>query len=148
MKRLPSKPVYRVRTSVREDVGSGVAIGLFMATGFSGFVLVMAVLRGSTVYHDMGGMTTWQIVAFYYVMGLVGGTIHGLLRPLRSHYFGKLITAYVLLYLVYGGGTIAFWPMISADDDPANPVPLSSILGLWLILCLILAPIYVKIMDD
>ncbi len=140
--------MYRAYYSVREDVGSSVVMGLFIATGFSAFVLVMALLRGSMVYEDMGGLRTWQIVTFYYVAALVGGTVHGLLRPLRERYWGKLLTAYLLLYLVYGGGTIVFWPMMNRSVNSAGPVPLSFMLLAWAVLCLVLAPIYVKVSGD
>jgi cytochrome bd-type quinol oxidase subunit 2 len=145
-KRRPSPPVYRTYSNVREDVGGSVAMGLLMATGFSAFVLVMALLRGSTVYDDVGGMRTWQIIVFYYSAGVVGGIVHGLLRPLRERYWGKLLTAYLLLFLVYGGGTIAFWPMMSQDFDSPR-LTLGLMLKAWGVLCLVLAPIYVKGFD-
>ena len=127
------------------DIRSSVVMGLWFATAFSAFVLVMAVLRGSTKYEDLGGLRTWQIVAFYYVAGAVGGIVHGLLKPTRSRYLGKYLTAYLLLFLVYGGGTIAFFPMINVE---APRVPLRLLLTVWAFLCLVLAPIYVKMFDD
>jgi len=123
-------------------------MGLSMATGFSALVLIMAVLRGSMVYDDVGGVTTRQIVAYYYATGLVGGTVFGLLAPLRSRYVGKLVTAYVLVFPVYGGGTAAFWPMINADHPPSESLSLRTMLILWSVLSLFLAPIYVKVSED
>ena len=61
----------------------------------------------------------------------------GALRPLQSTYIGKFLTAYLILFLVYGGGTAALTPLMK--DLP--PVPLSTMLAVWSVLCLVLAPI-------
>jgi hypothetical protein len=45
-------------------VRAGVGWGIALATCFSAFVLLMALLRGSSRYPD--GLTTWHVLAFYY----------------------------------------------------------------------------------
>ena len=131
-----------------EELKLGIFVGLGFATILSLFVLVMAVLRGSTVYESMGALNTWQIIAFYYAAGVLGGSVHGLLAPLRDRYVGKLLNAYLLLLIVYGGATTAFWPMFTADQDPGDPVTIGQMWLVWLVLALPLSPIYVKIFDD
>ena len=83
----------------------------------------------------------WQIVAFYYAAGAMGGALFGLLKPWRTRYAGKLITAYLLLFLVYGGGTAVFLPIFYPPSE--RSLPLWFYLALWAVLCLVLAPIYV-----
>ena len=85
----------------------------------------MALLRGSTRYPD--GLTTWHVLAFYYSAGILGGAVFGLLRPWQHRRIGKLASAWVILYLVYGGGTIAFYPLAkSATGRSVPPLPSSS----------------------
>jgi hypothetical protein len=113
---------------------------------FSAFIVVMAVLRGSTVYQNYGGLTTWQIIGYYCVAGAAGGAAFGLLRPMQHRYVGKFLTAYLILLLVYGGGTVVVLPAM--NEDGAKPVPVAALVGAWAVLCLILAPIYVRITRD
>jgi hypothetical protein len=114
-----------------------------LATVFSAIALGMAMLRGST---DYDGFTTWQAIAFYYLAGIAGGTVFGLLQPFRDRYVGRYLTAYLILFLVYGGGTSIFLPSWQGGDP--DPVPLRSLLLLWAVLCLILAPLYVRVFRD
>jgi hypothetical protein len=113
---------------------------------FSAFIVVMAVLRGSTVYQNYGGLTTWQIIGYYCGAGAAGGAAFGLLRPMQHRYVGKFLTAYLILLLVYGGGTAVVLPAM--NEDGAKTVPVAALVGAWAVLCLILAPIYVRITRD
>jgi hypothetical protein len=124
-----------------DNVFLGVAWGFGLATCFSIFVLLLAILRGSTVYENYGGLTTWRVIALYFATGLVGGVVFGLLRPLTNRYAGKLFTAYLLLFLVYGGGTAVLLPLMNKGDS--TPTPLGELLIVWAIICLPLAPAYV-----
>ena len=126
------------------DVRSGIKNGLGFATIYSAFALGMALLRGSTDYES--GPTTWQTIVFYYLAGVLGGTIFGLLRPLRNRYAGRYLTAYLILFLVYGGGTSVLLPTLQRGDS--DPIPLRNLLLLWAVLCLILAPLYVHAFRD
>lgn len=149
-KNRPSPPKYRDRGHVdlRAEVYEGILVGLALATLYSLFVLVMAVLRGSTAYEHLGGITTWHAILFYYAAGFVAGGAHGLLAPLRHRYLGRLLNAYLLLLVVYGGGMTAFLPMLSAGDDPADRATLGEIWGFIAVFALVLSPIAVKILDD
>ena len=134
-----SAQFWRPRTSLRKDLVIGLGWGLGLAAMFSAFILVMAVVRGSTVYDRYDGVTTWAVIVYYFSAGAAGGAFFGLLRPIQHRYIGKFITAYVILFLVYGGGTAVF--LTASSEDP----PLSSLLKWWAVLCLVLAPIYVRI---
>jgi hypothetical protein len=52
----------------------------------------------------------------------------------------------VILYLVYGGGTIAFYPLMKSGG--ARSVPPVGLLLAWAVLCVALAPFYVKLFND
>ena len=121
----------------------GLAWGLAFATAFSAFVLLMALLRGSTVYEGLGGLTTWRVIAYYFAAGVMGGTVFGLLRPIQHRYLGKFVTAYLILFLVYGGGTAMMLPFLNKREG--GPIPLSVLLAAWAVFCLLLAPVYVRI---
>jgi hypothetical protein len=127
-----------------DEVRSGVGRGIGFATCFSVIVIVMALLRGSTRYPD--GFSTWHVVAFYYGAGILGGAVFGLLRPWQHLRLGKLASAWVILYLVYGGGTIAFYPLVKSDTGRSMP-PLG-LLVVWAVLCAALAPAYVSIFTE
>ena len=82
-------------------------------------------------------------VLFYLLAGTLGGALYGWLRPARHALWGRLVTAYLILFLLYGGGSAAFYPLfISADTDYAK-VPLWLLLAAWAALCFVLAPVYV-----
>lgn len=129
--------------SLLQNVRDGIRRGVTIAAGFSGFLLIMALLRGSVVYDRYGGITTWQAIAFYFGAGIAGGALFGLLRPIQHRYAGKLVTAYLLLFLVYGGGSVAMLPILTRDDP--DPVPPKILLTMWAVICLLLAPLYVRV---
>jgi hypothetical protein len=88
--------------------------------------------------------STWLLAAaFYLVAGILGGALYGLLRPLRDRYLGRLLTAYLILVLVYGGGTAALWPLLRENAGRAT---LPVMLGVWAVLALPLAPLYVWVL--
>ena len=127
-----------------DEVRSGIGWGIAFATCFSALVVLMAVLRGSTRYPD--GLATWHVLAFYYSAGILGGAVYGLLRPWQHRRIGKLTSAWVILYLVYGGGTIAFYPLVSSSAGRSMP-PLGLLIA-WAVICAVLAPAYVKMFSE
>ena len=141
-----SAQFWRPRRSLRHDLFVGLGWGLTLAAMFSAFILLMAVRRGSTVYQNYGGLSTWHFIAYYFGAGAAGGAAFGLLRPMQHRYVGKFLTAYLILLLVYGGGTAVVLPTM--NEDGAKPVPVATLVGAWAVLCLILAPIYVRITRD
>ena len=133
-------PVH-TRHSLSQDLMDGVSRGLFLATAFSVLALIVIWLHGSATSAPQE-FAPWRIVQFYCVAGVIGGLVFGLLRPIRTQYQGKLLTAYLILFLVYGGGTAAFLPYMNVPSG--RTIPLRSLLLLWAALCAILAPIYVS----
>lgn len=129
--------------SLGDNLRWGVGWGVTLATIFSLFVAVMAGLRGSTAYEDLGNLTTWHAVVYYYAAGVTGGALVGLLRPTHDHYWGKFLSAYLTLLLVYGGGSVALLPIMRPND--ADLKSTVALLPLWAVLCLVLAPVYVRI---
>ena len=82
-------------------------------------------------------------VAFYFIAGTLGGALYGLLRPLRTKLWGRLLTAYLILFLVYGGSSIGFYPLFVVADPEIRQVPVLLMVEIWAVLCIILAPFYV-----
>jgi hypothetical protein len=141
-----AEPEYEVRSvGLRRNVRWGIGWGLGFAAALSAFVGLMAVLRGSTSYEEVSGLSTWHVLAYYFGAGLAGGVLVGLLRPYQHHYWGKYLTAYLALLLVYGGGTAVFLPMLTADAP--GPSLTTMLLG-WAVVCVFLAPVYVRVFRD
>ena len=139
---LPLKPEsHRPDHQHGQAIRAGVRRGLQYATAYSAFVLIMAALRRSTTYESYGGLTTWEVIAYYYAAGLIGGALFGLLEPWRTRYIGKFLTAYLLLFLVYGGVVVVFRPLF--DPPSERSLPLWFYLAGCAVFCLPFAPLYV-----
>jgi hypothetical protein len=129
------------------DIRGGVKLGLGFAVGYSilaGVALTMGVANHGTgadggaaqAFHD------WQLaVGFYVVAGILGGAMYGLLKPIQHRFLGRCLTAYILLVLVYGGGTAAFLPIFAREDGPTD-LPAWFFVLIWAVICIVLAPIY------
>ena len=127
----------------RADVRDGIRTGLRYAIGFS-IIATAAIAVGVRKGAPAQAVLIWLAAVFFYaVAGTLGGALYGWLRPARSMLWGRLLTSYLILLLVYGGGSVAFYPLfISADPDFVN-VPLPLMLVAWAALCILLAPVYV-----
>ena len=124
------------------DVAGGVRLGLGMAAGFSALAAVALVVGAREGAAEAARM--WALASLFYVAaGALGGALYGALRPVQHRYWGRCLTAYLILLLVYGGGTVALLPLMREPGE--KPVPLSVILPLWAVICLVLAPIYVAV---
>lgn len=129
----------RSRVARDADVRRGIRAGLRLAVGLAGIATVaigVNVVRGAP-----GNPLGWWllVMAFYGVFGVLGGALLGLLRPLGRRYPGRVLIALVLLLVVYGGGTISFYPLIALRPDPP---PLPGLLALVVVLCILMAPVY------
>jgi len=135
--RVPRSPAERA-----VDIRRGIRTGLRLAVGLGGIATVIIVINALQV-RTLTAVLIWPLVmVFYLVFGFLGGALFGLLRPLGRHYLGRLLIAYLLLELVYGGGEVAFYPLIKQRP---NPPSLEALLILASLMCVILAPFYVFI---
>lgn len=123
------------RYDFQEGMLLGLGGGLFFSVIAGLRLLVFASVRGEA----RETLALWGLATlFYLVAGAVSGLLFGALRPFRDRYWGKFLTAYLILFVVYGGGRVAVLPLVEE-----NPVPLRIIIPLAL-MCLVLAPIYVR----
>lgn len=135
-KAQPSRPLS---TEVVAGIGMGLAIAVLLAL----VAAIRLALGGQgTPWREVLGAYGW-VVVFYLVSGIAGGTIYGLLAPIRHLYIGKYLTAYLILMVVYGGGAIVVSPLFGAGPAPVGPV-----LVICAILALFLAPLYVRLLKD
>ena len=74
----------RRESSFEENLHWGIRRGLGVATLYSAYVLVMAILQRSLHFEAYGGANVFQFVLIYAVGGLLGGAIIGALRPLNA----------------------------------------------------------------
>ena len=146
-RREGSKPRVQantIRSSAErsEDISKGIRAGLRLAVALGVIASVILVINAVQTRNG-NPLSTWLfVVVFYIVAGILGGALFGLLRPLRHRYLGRVVIAYLLLVLVYGGGSFAFYPLIARRP---NPPSLATLLIAWAAVSLILAPIYVAI---
>jgi hypothetical protein len=120
-------------------VRRGIRTGLRLALGLAGVATIM--IGVSAIGGPRGQVLGWWLLAvvFYGVFGALGGALFGLLRPLARWYLGRVLIAYLLLLLVYGGGSVALYPLIAMRPDPP---PLMGLLIIGALLCVVLAPLY------
>ncbi len=125
----------------RADVRDGIRIGTQYAVGFSILATVIIAVKGRG--HDTGEVALlWLgVIAFYFGAGALAGAVYGLLRPVRNKLWGRLATAFLILFVVYGASSLAVWPLAAAEV-PFLPYALW---GLALVgaVSLIMAPVYV-----
>ena len=87
--------------SLLSNVGFGIAWGLGMAFVFSLLVGMLALLRGSD-WNPRYQVSTLAVIRGYFLAGLVGGAVFGLLRPLAQSRLGAAIVGVIVGPFVYG----------------------------------------------
>lgn len=88
------------------NVLAGLGGGLFFATAFSLFVLIVRAFVGPEYlapYHT----TLGTVLEVYYGGFAAGGVVAGLLAPLRHFWWGRIILGFVVAFPVYLGAGIA-----------------------------------------
>ena len=109
----------RIRTFVR--------YGLYMATGFS-LLLIPAVLLIGNRALPRYGLTPIQIVAVYYLAGVMGGVVVALVYPISRWFLGAFALGSLAVAPVYVG----FGLLLRTRDDPASlPWALGGVLALF-----------------
>lgn len=106
------------------DIKWGVGWGLWLASGFSVIVVVLAGFRGSTDYPELG-LSTPKIIALYYLLGLAGGSVVGILRPFTKSKLGGFVVGSIIGTLVYGGAGF-----VIKDVEWQFMLPAALVLGL------------------
>ena len=109
----------RVSKSTRDNLKWGVSHGLGIAALYAGLGLLRMLIRGISPFGPAGKVALAAITALV-VVGLVAGTIVGLLRPHTRNPFGALLVGFlaaapvvVLLEAVLVKGLPTTW----ANDD-------------------------------
>jgi hypothetical protein len=140
--------VLPARTSEekRSDVRHGVRTGLQYALGLSIIATIALAVVAAKGGAAQAAIAWLAAVAFYFVAGFLGGALYGFLRPIRKKLWGRLVTAYLLLLLVYGGGTLGFWPLFTLADPSLRQLSVLLMVGVWAVVSLVLAPVYVLVL--
>jgi hypothetical protein len=88
----------------------------------------------------------WVIATALYVgAALGGGTIFGLLRPLQGRYWGRYLTAALVIFFVYAGGAIVLGPTLTGERR--EPGTVSGVLVVAGLVAIVFAPLYVRIAE-
>jgi len=116
--------VKRARQELLRDIKWGIGWGLWLASGFSVMVVVLAGFRGSTDYPELG-LTTPRIIALYYLLALVGGSVVGIFRPFAKSKLGGFAVGSLVGTLIYAGAGFAI-----KDVEWQFMIPTALILGL------------------
>src|SRR5258705_425987 len=98
------KPTIPERSTVQRsaDVRQGIRTGLGYALGFSVLATIIIALKARRYAASEGVLIWLGVMTFYFVAGGAAGAVYGLLRPIRTKLWGRLLTAFLLIFLVYG----------------------------------------------
>jgi len=96
---LPTSTFVR---DLRNSVLKGIGLGLVVATGFTAWITFLRLTAGTAPFERLD--TTYAATAaLYYAGGLVGGTIVGLLLPLRRSPWGSALLGMLGVFPLYFG---------------------------------------------
>ena len=135
----------RTPEQFRADVRDGVRTGLGYAIWFSLIATVLLAIAARNGPAVEVAKFWLAVIVFYFVAGAAGGALYGWLRPVRDRLWGRLLTAYLILFLVYGGGTLAFMPLFESLNPDSQHDPVLFLMAMWAVICIFLAPVYVVI---
>jgi hypothetical protein len=89
------------RTQLLDNLKWGLTQGMVVAVGFSAFVIIQYFAFGSGVVTHYG-LTLPTVILTYVSMGIVGGLIAGLGRPLARTHIGAMAMGVILGAIGYG----------------------------------------------
>jgi hypothetical protein len=89
-----------LRTSIGSDIKWGLGWGLWLAAGFSILGSALFLLQGPVFGHASGFSFPLLIVG-YVAMGLIGGLLAGVVRPLARTRIGATIIGVIIGIFVY-----------------------------------------------
>jgi hypothetical protein len=99
--RLPPRP-EPLRERFRWAFGWSYAFAIL----YSGYVLVLSVVRGSTSFPAYG-LSTWGIIATYWLGATLAGLILGFCKPLTQYRLGAFLVGTLVGSAIYGTAMLA-----------------------------------------
>lgn len=88
------------RPSIRSDIKWGLGWGLWLAGLFSIFGSALFLMQGTVLGHP-SRFSFPAVILGYFAMGLVGGVLAGVMRPLARWRLGATILGVIVGILVY-----------------------------------------------
>ena len=85
-----------LRTKLRWGLGHT----LRTAVAYSVYVCILALARGTT---QLGRVSLLDLIVIYWIVGVVGGLVLGILKPLLAWKLGAFAVGVLVGYAVYGG---------------------------------------------
>jgi len=113
---------------LRNNLLKGIALGLFVATGFSAWVTFLRLTAGTSPF-DRLRTTYLATVELYYGGALVGGTLIGLFLPLRRWPLGSALLGVLGVFPLYFG--VALTTSGAGSTFTANNLASSSVLAFF-----------------
>jgi hypothetical protein len=85
----------RRSSRLREDVAAGIRWGLYFATVYGAFALVLFFVRGSEAFRRGAGVPLLVLLLVYYGAGIAGGAIVGALLPIGASLGGAIVLGWL-----------------------------------------------------
>ena len=112
---------------LRENIGWAVRWGIWMAAGFSVLALAIATIAWAGSGARMRGMNVLPLaIGTYWIGGLVGGLILGILRPITAWPLGAMLVGTLIAFCVYSACAAALF--LSGDPEFADMTLSSGVL--------------------
>lgn len=90
-------------------MGLGLLLGLAVATGLSVYVVVAYLVTDGDILSGYG-VSLLTVIATYYLGGMVGGLIVGLLSPFYRTWYGAMLLGWLAVIPLYSVVTFADAP--------------------------------------
>lgn len=85
--------------SMLNDIIWGLRWGIVFAAGFSFFALVLIAVTSGEILEEQN-LSVGFVLLWYWVAGVVGGTLLGLLRPLTKRRLGSTLCGSIIMLVV------------------------------------------------
>ncbi len=120
------------RAQMMDNIKWGLKRGMVPAVGFSAIVIVQYFSLGSGVVTHYG-LTLPIVLLMYFGMGLVGGLVAGVGRPLARTHLGAMAMGVVIAAVGYGFFAVAIdgLPNHWQSDSWFAFAACSAVIGIW-----------------